>query len=75
MRGTALVTAIGVLCCDGIWNMHQNSREILMLFPAAQSLWENEIRGPYQRLLDHYEFKATARNGIQCGEELYFYLK
>jgi mono/diheme cytochrome c family protein len=39
----------------------------------AQSQSGAVAADPYQRSADHFAFQATARNGPQHGEELYYY--
>ena len=40
---------------------------------AQTSSESSAVRDPYQRSIDHYLFRATATDGAQRGEELYFY--
>ena len=71
--GSTSVVVLAVVLGAAMWSGRLTA-PLAPVNAVAQTSSESSAAGdPYQRSIDHYLFRATATDGAQRGEELYFY--
>lgn len=66
--------ALSVILGAAVWGLSPVSRPAPLQAASAQAAADRAApRDQYQRSLEIYEFKASAKSGPQRGEELYYY--
>ena len=71
--GSTSVVVLAVVLGAAMWGGRLTA-PLAPVNAVAQTSSESSAAGdPYQRSIDHYLFRATATDGAQRGEELYFY--